>query len=295
MSENSFHSGEKLIQKIAGESVIARRNSGLIVNYVVGSTAAFLQSQRLFFASSSDSKGRLWASVLNGESGFIALQDQSQIYFDPSFLLSNPEDIFWQNIENSEGVGFLFMDLVSRQRLRVNGQIRKVEKGWRFLIEQAYPNCPRYIQSRQFLKGSLKQHKTNSDLLAWLNNADTIFVASADENGHLDVSHRGGRTGFVKLTGRDTLRIPDYNGNSMFNTLGNFEVNPSAGILILDFSNGEVLQMTGKSTLHFDGKELLVDTGQTGRYWDFRIEEISFSTSLLEFSSRFIGFSPFNP
>ena len=56
--------------------------------------------------------------------------------------------------------------------------------------------------------------------------------------------HRGGRPGFVKVAG-ETLTIPDYSGNYYFNTLGNFLVNPKAGLVFIDFATGELLMLTG--------------------------------------------------
>ena len=37
--------------------------------------------------------------------------------------------------------------------------------------------------------------------------------------------------GFIEVLDDRTLRIPDYSGNSMFNTLGNLRVNARAGML----------------------------------------------------------------
>ena len=59
--------------------------------------------------------------------------------------------------------------------------------------------------------------------------ADTFFVASAHAERGVDASHRGGLPGFVRVLGDRTLEIPDYPGNSMFNTLGNPAADPRAG------------------------------------------------------------------
>ncbi len=71
-----------------------------------------------------------------------------------------------------------------------------------------------------------------------IRNADTFFVASYvnGEDGHrrVDVSHRGGRSGFVRLDADDVLTVPDFAGNLFFNTLGNFLVNPKAGLVFVD-------------------------------------------------------------
>jgi hypothetical protein len=40
-----------------------------------------------------------------------------------------------------------------------------------------------------------------------------------------------------------TLTAPDFIGNFFFNTMGNLQVNPRAGLLFLDFSTGDVLML----------------------------------------------------
>jgi hypothetical protein len=49
------------------------------------------------------------------------------------------------------------------------------------------------------------------------------------EKRTVDVAHRGGKPGFVRVGDDDTLTIPDFVGNFLFNTLGNLLLNPRAG------------------------------------------------------------------
>ncbi|MFM9616320.1 pyridoxamine 5'-phosphate oxidase family protein, partial [Streptomyces niveiscabiei] len=71
--------------------------------------------------------------------------------------------------------------------------------------------------------------------------ADTLFIASGSESG-LDISHRGGRPGFVRIEdGR--LTVPDFAGNSYFNTFGNLLREPATSLLFIDFAQGDLLQL----------------------------------------------------
>lgn len=295
MPDTIFHSGEEFVQEQSGEREMAMRNERIISNQLAAGALIFLRGQKIFFASSTDAQGGLWASVLSGAPSFLELDESQQLFLDPARLESSPDDIFWENIRNAPGVGLLFIELQTRRRFRVNGHITADAGRWRMVIDQAYPNCPKYIQRRQLLSEHTNAPATVHELRAWIAKADTIFVASADQHGNLDVSHRGGDTGFVEYIGDQTLRIPDYVGNSMFNTLGNFHVNPAAGILVVDFTNGETLQLSGKAIVHLNEGPTDVYTGGTTRFWDFKIEKSVFSTSLFDFSSRFIDFSPYNP
>jgi predicted pyridoxine 5'-phosphate oxidase superfamily flavin-nucleotide-binding protein len=294
MTDTIFHSGEEFIQEQSGEKGMAQRNGGIISNQLSSGAINFVLSQKIFFASTQDVQGNLWASVLSGSNGFLKPEKAQQLILNQEVSTSNEDDVFWQNISDTPGIGLLFIDLMSRRRFRINGHIMPEEGHWRMQIRQAYPNCPKYIQRRQ-LTNEPARSSSIQDLHSWISTADTIFVASADKEGNLDVSHRGGNSGFVKIVDEQTLRIPDYVGNSMFNTLGNFHVNPAAGILIVDFSNGETLQLSGKALVHLNDSSTEVYTGGTRRFWDFKIEKIVYSRSLPHFSSRFIDFSPFNP
>jgi hypothetical protein len=80
----------------------------------------------------------------------------------------------------------------------------------------------------------------------WIFGADTFFVASAHPEQGVDASHRGGLPGFVQVLDQHRLRIPNFLGNSMFNTLGNFVSYLDAGLVFLDFDRSQVLQLSGR-------------------------------------------------
>ena len=61
-----------------------------------------------------------------------------------------------------------------------------------------------------------------------------VLIATAGDDGSLDVSPRGGPPGFVRVTGPSELAFPDYDGNGMFKSLGNLAVNPEVGLLFID-------------------------------------------------------------
>jgi predicted pyridoxine 5'-phosphate oxidase superfamily flavin-nucleotide-binding protein len=73
-----------------------------------------------------------------------------------------------------------------------------------------------------------------------------FFVASSGSGG-VDISHRGGPSGFVGIAPDGALHIPDYPGNNYFNTLGNLLENPEAALLFPDFAKGCVLRLSGRA------------------------------------------------
>ncbi|WYX49477.1 pyridoxamine 5'-phosphate oxidase family protein [Achromobacter xylosoxidans] len=106
--------------------------------------------------------------------------------------------------------------------------------------------------------------------------ADTLFVATyADTEAagrRVDVSHRGGMPGFVRIDG-DTLTIPDFSGNRFFNTLGNMVLNPRAGLLFIDFERGDVLQVSGRAEVVLDSPEIETFAGAE-RLWRVHVRRV---------------------
>jgi hypothetical protein len=89
----------------------------------------------------------------------------------------------------------------------------------------------------------------DADARALIAGADTFFVASnsggeAGGMAGMDISHRGGRPGFVAVDDRN-LTVPDFHGNHYFNTLGNFLLDPRAALLFVDWEEGTLLQVRG--------------------------------------------------
>jgi predicted pyridoxine 5'-phosphate oxidase superfamily flavin-nucleotide-binding protein len=295
MSDTIFHPGEEYIQRKTGERNIALRVEPIVDDILSRGAIQFLESQGLCYVSSVDESGLAWASVLSGRPGFLTVDSPGSFTLDPELVSSDRDDAFWKNIQKASGVGFLFIELMTRRRYRINGKIRKEEGKWIIEVDQAYPNCPKYIQRRTLISGAQPSDKRPQNLQTWLSKTDTIFVASSDLQGNLDASHRGGHTGFITYINETTFRIPEYVGNSMFNTLGNFHVNPIAGILIVDYGNGDTLQMTGRVTVHLNVPDEASFTGGTNRYWEFEAGQFLYKKSLFDFTTHFVDYSPFNP
>ena len=67
-----------------------------------------------------------------------------------------------------------------------------------------------------------------------------------------------------------SLWWPDYSGNNMFNSLGNLADNPEAALLFLDFTTGEVLELSGTAELEWIERGAPGDDNDTGRRIRFR-------------------------
>ena len=74
----------------------------------------------------------------------------------------------------------------------------------------------------------------NDDDRALINFAPFFFLATATED-NVDCSFKGGEPGFVRITGRQEIAWPDYDGNRMYRSLGNINRSPRVGLLFLRF------------------------------------------------------------
>ncbi|ACU62062.1 PNPOx family protein [Chitinophaga pinensis] len=301
-----FHQGERTVQTWAGETAIAEGNSRMIAHSIAKGAISFVEKQPMAIVGSSNGEQELWASLLIGSVGFVKVPDPDTIIFDTQRLISNPADIFYSNITHNSQIGGLFIELDSRKRLRVNGTCRVENSKIECTVHQAFPNCPRYIQRRvmelpEYFERTPSRSTEGTVLTAsfinWIQGADTLFVASAGPDGHLDASHRGGNPGFVEITADGALKIPDYPGNSLFSTFGNLLQHPRAGLLFIDFENRQTLQLTGTTSLLFDQTAAsdLLKTKGTGRYWFFHPTRWIHTVDHHRVGWNFLEYSRFNP
>jgi PPOX class probable FMN-dependent enzyme len=77
--------------------------------------------------------------------------------------------------------------------------------------------------------------------------ASLVLVASADAEGHYDVSPRGGPAGFVSVLDSRTVAIPDATGNKRLDTLENVIVTGRAALLFIIPGRATTLRVNGRA------------------------------------------------
>ena len=76
-----------------------------------------------------------------------------------------------------------------------------------------------------------------------------VVIASADAQGHMDASPRGGPPGFVRVVDARTLLLPDASGNNRLDTLTNLTATRRVGLLFLIPGVDESLRINGSAAL----------------------------------------------
>lgn len=282
-----WHAGERALQERLG--VAERMDAAgrrVIRDYMPDQHRTFYRQLPFLLLGAVDADGAVWATLLEGSPGFATSPDPRTLRID---ALPGGGDPAGAGTLLGASVGLLGIELHTRRRNRMNGRITRHDgAGFEVAVEHSFGNCPQYIQTRAFSFATppgahhegpaLRATSLDAEARAAITAADTFFVASyvdVDDDASrraVDVSHRGGKPGFVRVDG-EALTIPDFAGNLHFNTLGNFLVNPRAGLLFIDFERGDLLQLSGRVELVLEGIE--IDTFQGAeRLWRFTVERV---------------------
>ncbi|WP_459918816.1 FAD-binding oxidoreductase [Desulfocicer niacini] len=265
-----FHEGEISVHKRVG--VIEEVNSWApyaIRPSMPEALRSFFQQLPFVVAALRDKTGAPWATLLADAPGFVQSPDHRHLK-----VLSMPlkgdalEKAFFAGAE----IGLLGIELETRRRNRANGKLSDSnERGFTIAVDQSYGNCPQYISKRIWHKADNNLKKTrvskhtrlDDHMKSWIARADTMFIASGYHQPHqeknssgMDVSHRGGPAGFVKIKSDSTLVLPDYAGNNLFNTIGNLVMDPRVGLLFVDFHHGSMLQISGNAEIDWDSSQI---------------------------------------
>jgi hypothetical protein len=296
-----FHEGERAVQERAGVRRMADKIGTGIDDAIPPSAQEFLRRRYVVQLGSLSPGGAVWASQRVGPPGFITCPDERTVRIEAVVV---PGDPLLENLRGDPRLGLLAIDLPTRRRYRVNGRASlEGDEAIVIRVDQAYGNCPKYIQRREPVE-ALETHPGDADVTpgqaltmtqrAFVEHADTFFLATAHPAVGADVSHRGGRPGFVRASDERTLVWPDYAGNTMFMSLGNLAVNPHAGLLFVDFDSGTTLQLTGRARVDWDAARAAEFPGAQ-RVVELEIDETVETRNASPLRWKLVESSPFNP
>ncbi|WP_248749146.1 pyridoxamine 5'-phosphate oxidase family protein [Pseudomonas sp. MWU15-20650] len=301
IEQSPWHAGERQLQESAGAAErMAMIGPKVIRDHLPEQHRDFYPLLPYLVLGVVDAHGIPWATMIEGAPGFAHSPDPQTLQIDSLPSASDPARAA---LHTGAAVGVLGIDLNTRRRNRMNGRIGALDHdGVSVDVVHTFGNCPKYIQLRPVESIARKpgtvaepiSHLDNA-AQALIRNADTFFVASyVDVHGErsVDVSHRGGNTGFVRVEG-DVLTIPDFAGNLFFNTLGNLHANPVAGLLFVDFETGDVLQVAGRTSLILSGPQVAEFEGAQ-RLWTVTVEHGVRRPAALALRWQFAQFSPYS-
>lgn len=299
-----FHAGElKVQQRLGVAEKVAPFGRKFIRDHLIDQHRTFFAQLPFVLLATVDAERRPWASLVAGPPGFLTTPDEHTLQIAANPLQGDP---LRQTLKPGIPVGLLGLELETRRRNRMNGEVQTVADGRiTIAVKQSFGNCPRFIQTRQVAPEAEPRAPRvqapagtfTQPVRTIIDRADTLFIASApgDDEGDAahgaDVSHRGGKPGFVRIEDERTFVFPDFSGNNLFNTIGNLVLNPKAGFLFPDFETGDLVFMTGATEIIWDGPRVEAFKGAE-RLVRFRAEEIVHVEAGLPFSFTFGDFAP---
>ncbi len=308
-SPSPFHAGEQEIQTRLGKrDAMEAFGSRVIRPFLPEQHQQFFAQLPFLVVGGVDQSGWPWASILSGQPGFASSPDDTTLLMNAA---PAPGDPIKGALQPGSSLGVLGVEITTRRRNRLNGRVKATgSSGIALSVDQSFGNCPQYIQTRSVdfvrspnthddpvLPNSFSEFTTLDDASrAMIDAADTFFVSSYIPTGEhperegVDVSHKGGRPGFVKIDG-NTLTIPDYAGNFHFNTLGNFLINPKAGLVFPDFRTGDLLLLTGTAEVLWEDDPDVQSFKGAERAWRFTLDHGKRLINALPFRSRFGDYS----
>ncbi|KAK4635827.1 hypothetical protein CLAFUW4_02052 [Fulvia fulva] len=291
-----------------------------------------LQIAPLIAIGTLDKQGRPWTTLWGGRKGLsqplgggiIGIKTPVTGKHDPVV-----EELFGKEatgeVVREEGKGRmvsgLSIDLETRKRTKMYGRMiagaltkkndevtgveeATVEAQLVLKVEQSLGNCPKYLNKKHpemapanpRLESDSKQ--LSSDAAALLEKADMFFVSSAQHDQDMDTNHRGGPQGFLRLASNEesgaVLCWPEYSGNRLYQTLGNLQVNPVAGLCVPDFDTGDMLYMTGTTEILF-GKDAGAYLPRSNLCVKLTLTDARFVKQALPFRGILGDRSPYNP
>jgi len=271
VTDATFHPGETALQLRGGSRAqLAEVGPRVIRTFMPQQHRDFFAELPFVLAATVDGSGQPWASVLAGPPGFIRSPQPDRLRIDALPALHDPI----APLREGAAVGLLGIQPHTRRRNRMNGRLIALdERGFEVQVGQSFGNCPKYIQPREARYAQPAEPARPPRALAQLDDAarrliaraDTFFIASAHPQAAspdaptafgIDVSHRGGPPGFVRQPGGSALVVPDFIGNSFFNTLGNLQLEPRCGLLFVDFVRGDLLHVAARASVQWEGPEV---------------------------------------
>jgi uncharacterized protein len=87
----------------------------------------------------------------------------------------------------------------------------------------------------------------SDDVVAFIRERDSAYLATASAAGQPYVQHRGGPAGFLKVLDARTVAFAEYAGNRQYISIGNLAENERSFLFLMDYANARRLKLWGRA------------------------------------------------
>ena len=85
------------------------------------------------------------------------------------------------------------------------------------------------------------------ELVRYIAERDSFFMATASREGWPYVQHRGGPPGFLRALDERTLAFADFSGNRQYLSIGNLAENDRVHLFLMDWAHARRLKIWGRA------------------------------------------------
>ena len=144
-----YHQGEIAVQERSGGRLKAVAVGRSIRDHIPPAAQEFLRQLPFVVLGAEDEEGKVWATYLVGEPGFVRPEGDRRVVLESGILPGDP--LAHTLCEVGRPISMTGIEPSSRRRIRLNGRIETVD-GDLLTISTAevYALCPKYIQARRF-------------------------------------------------------------------------------------------------------------------------------------------------
>ncbi len=111
---------------------------------------------------------------------------------------------------------------------------------------------------------------------------DSFYMATVTSAGWPYVQHRGGRPGFLRVVGPNSLAFADYKGNRQMLSTGNLAASDRVALFLMDYPRKERLKILGRARVE-DARAHPELVGQFAEAADQKIVERIFLIEVISF------------
>ena len=87
----------------------------------------------------------------------------------------------------------------------------------------------------------------SADVIAFIGERDSAYLATASADGQPYVQHRGGSPGFLKVLDERTIAFAEYAGNKQYISIGNLAENERSFLFLMDYAEARRLKLWGRA------------------------------------------------
>jgi uncharacterized protein len=124
----------------------------------------------------------------------------------------------------------------------------------RMVTESVRKSQERYYGHSQGAANGPAQDALGEDETAFIQERDSFYMATVNEDGWPYIQHRGGSRGFLRVVNLSLLAFADYKGNRQLLSVGNVNANDRVALFLMDYPQRTRLKILGHSRVE-DARE----------------------------------------